>query len=304
MGEEKMIEREKAYIVTGPTSGIGRATAFELAKHGKVILVGRDAERLQKTRVEIEKRGGKAVAVVCDMGEIDQCARAAREIAALDLRLCGLVNNVGIFLMRPRSNSQGCDLSYATNHLGPFTLTETLIPHLPDGANVLFVASAVEDPLRKPAVAAGFRGGRYISAKACARGEWLAGGSARPGYDAYATTKQCTLATALELANEHPRLSINAIEPGVTPATGLGREAHPALILLMHGLSIFAPYVNHMSTPERAGRVIADIIINRGDRSGIYYDENGHDKAPSLLVQDRAFCARVVGETRALLECQ
>ena len=296
-----MIEKEKAYIITGPTSGIGRAAAFELAKHGNVILVGRDAGRLQKTRAAIEKRGGKAVSIVCDLGEMDQCSRAAREIVALDLRLCGLVNNVGIFLMRPRRNSVGCDLSYATNHLGPFTLTEALISHLPDGANVLFVASAVEDPLRKPAVAAGFRGGRYISAEACARGEWLAGGSTRPGYDAYATTKQCTLATALQLAHEHPRLSINAIEPGVTPATGLGRDAHPALILLLRVFSIMAPFVKHMSTPERAGRVIADIIINRSDRSGIYYDENGHDKAPSDLVQDRAFCERVVDETRALL---
>ena len=47
--------------------------------------------------------------------------------------------------------------------------------------------------------------------------------------------------------------------------------------------------------------MIADIIINRSDRSGIYYDENGHDKAPSDLVQDRAFCERVVDETCALL---
>ena len=296
-----MNDREKAYVITGPTSGIGRATAFELAKHGKVVLVGRDANKLQKMRAKIENRGGKAVAVVCDLGEMDQCIRAAREIVAQNLQLCGLINNAGIFLLSPQRNSQGCDLSYATNHLGPFTLTQNLIPHLPDGASVLFVASAVEDPLRKPAAAAGFRGGRYISADACARGQWLPGGSTRPGQDAYATTKQCTLATALQLACENPRLSINAIEPGITPATGLGRGAHPALVMVMHALSFIAPYVKYMSTPEIAGRVIADIVVNRGNRTGIYYDERGLDKAPSLVVQDRAFCARVVDETRALL---
>ena len=36
----------KAYVITGPTSGMGRATAFELAKHGKVVLVGRDRAKL------------------------------------------------------------------------------------------------------------------------------------------------------------------------------------------------------------------------------------------------------------------
>ena len=82
-------------------------------------------------------------------------------------------------------------MSFATNHLGPFALTEALMPHLPDGANVVFIASAVEDPERKPAVAAGFRGGRFISAEASARGEWAPGGSSKPGYDAYATSKQC-----------------------------------------------------------------------------------------------------------------
>ena len=52
-------------------------------------------------------------------------------------------------------------MTFATNHLGPFVLTGSLMPHLPDGANVVFVASGVEDPDRKPAKVAGFRGGRY-----------------------------------------------------------------------------------------------------------------------------------------------
>jgi tetratricopeptide (TPR) repeat protein len=54
-------------------------------------------------------------------------------------------------------------MTFATNHLGPFALTEALVPHLPDGASVVFVVSGVEAPERKPAKAAGFRGGRYIS---------------------------------------------------------------------------------------------------------------------------------------------
>src|ERR1700685_3941155 len=96
--------------------------------------------------------------------------------------------------MSATRNALGWDMTFATNHLGPFALTEALLPHLPDGANVVFICSGVEDPQRRPAVVAGFRGGRYISAEASARGKWQPGGSALPGGDAYATSKQCELA--------------------------------------------------------------------------------------------------------------
>ncbi len=104
--------------------------------------------------------------------------------------------------MHATQNAQGWDTVFATNHLGPFVLTEELMPHLADGANIVFVCSGVEDPERRPAAIAGFRGSRYISAEASARGEWKPGGSALPGGDAYATSKQCELATALAFARD------------------------------------------------------------------------------------------------------
>ncbi|WP_204048558.1 hypothetical protein [Microbispora siamensis] len=86
----------------------------------------------------------------------------------------------------------------------------------------MFICSGVENPERKPAVVAGFRGGRYISAEAGLRGEWRPGGSSKAGFDAYATSKQCNLATVLAFARETPRLRFNAVEPGFNPGTGLG----------------------------------------------------------------------------------
>jgi short-subunit dehydrogenase len=53
----------KAYIITGPTSGIGRATAQEVAKYGRAVLVGRDGEKLDQLQREIERKGGQAVSV-------------------------------------------------------------------------------------------------------------------------------------------------------------------------------------------------------------------------------------------------
>ncbi len=216
----------EAYIITGPTSGIGYATALELATQETVFLVARDRAKLEKVRSIVVENGGHAATVVCDMSDIADVRRAAADIIALDLPIAGLLNNAGIHEARPSKSAQGWDKTFATNHLGPFALAEALLPHLPDGANVVFVASGVEDPDRKPAKAAGFCGGRYISAEASARGEWMPGGSTMAGSDAYATSKQSVLAAALELARENPRLHINAVEPGFTPATSLGRDAN------------------------------------------------------------------------------
>ena len=195
----------KAYIITGPTSGIGYRTALDLAKYGTVVLVGRDQGKLDAVQKTIAAAGRHAVPVRCDLSDLASVRRAAAEIVALRLPLAGLVNNAGIGQMRAAKNAQGWDTVFVTNHLGPFVLTEALMPDLPDGANVVFICSGVEDPERRPAVIAGFRGARYISAEASARGEWKPGGSAHPGFDAYATSKQCNLATVMAFARETPR---------------------------------------------------------------------------------------------------
>jgi len=294
---------KKAWVITGPTSGIGRRTARELAKHGAVVLVGRSRAKLDAVEKEIQAKGGHAVSVVCDLSDITSVRRAATEITALALPIAGLLNNAGIFPMRPFQSAQGWDGTFATDHLGPFALTEALIPHLPDGANVVFIVSAVEDPERKPAVTAGFRGARYISAEASARGDWLApGGSTHPGFDAYATAKQANLATALALVRETPRLRFNAVEPGFSPGSDLGRDANVALRLLSkYVMSPLAPLIKYWSTPKRAARVITTVLTDATNRTGVYYDENGKPMRGSAQVQDPAFQDRVVAETRDLL---
>jgi len=198
---------------------------------------------------------------------------------------------------------QGWDKTFATDHLGPFALTEALVPHLPDGASVVFVCSGVEDPERQPAVAAGFRGGRYISAEASARGEWKPGGSANRGFDAYATSKQCMLATTMmAFARETPRLRFNAVEPGFSPATNLVRDANVFLrVLAKYVLSLLAPFFRYWSTPTRAARVITNAVLNESGKSGVYYDERAQPMIGSVLSSNPAFQDRVVAETRALL---
>ncbi|MGA7416996.1 MAG: SDR family NAD(P)-dependent oxidoreductase [Acidimicrobiales bacterium] len=267
----------KAWIITGPTSEIGRRTALELVRHGIVVLVGRDPIKLRDLEADINALpDAYALSVVCDLSDIASARRAAAEIVELDLPIAGLLNNAGIMSSRADRTAQGWDLTFATDHLGPFAFTEALIPHLPDGANVVFICSGVEDPERKPAVTAGFRGGRYISAEASVRGEWQSGGSSKPGFDAYATSKQCNLATVLAFALEPPRLRFNAVEPGFNPGTGLGRDTNPALqFVAKYLLAPVAPVIKYWSTPKHAARVITEVLTSTSETTGMYFDENG-----------------------------
>ena len=290
-----------ATIITGPTSGVGRETVLRMARGRTLILVGRDSGKLAAIKKEAERRGGSAVPVVCDFADLASVRRAAAEIIALDLPIIGLLNNAGIQNPRVTKTAAGLDMTFVTNHLGPFALTDALLPHLKDGANVLFIGSATEDPERAMARRAGFRGGRYISAEASARGEWLAGGSAQPGMDAYATSKQCNIVTALALARENPRLRVNAMEPGIMFNTGLHDTANPVFVALTRILGpMLAPFVKVLSTPKRAARVIVRIMTGK-PTTGVYYDEAGHPMQGSAQLHDSAYQDRVVAETRAWL---
>jgi NAD(P)-dependent dehydrogenase (short-subunit alcohol dehydrogenase family) len=292
----------KAWVITGPTSGIGYRTALELASHGTVILVGRSRAKLDKVKEEIGSKGGNAVSIVADLSDVTSARHAAAEIAALGLPIGGVLNNAGIFPNSSTTSAQGWDNTYATNYLGPFALTDALLPTLPDGANVVFIVSAVEDPERKIAVQAGFRGSRFISVEASAHGQWLSpGGSTHPGFDAYATSKQGPLAAALAFTREYPRLRFSAIEPGVNPGSNLGRDMNVALRGIGKALAPILQLMPHYTTPKRAARVITKILTNDETPTGIYFDENGNPMRGSQQANDPDFQDRYVAATRALL---
>jgi NADP-dependent 3-hydroxy acid dehydrogenase YdfG len=92
----------KVAVVTGATSGIGEATARQLAQAGvAVALAGRRAERLEALAKDIENAGGKAIAVATDVTKEDEAKalveRTNAELGRLDI----LVNNAGVMLLGP-----------------------------------------------------------------------------------------------------------------------------------------------------------------------------------------------------------
>ena len=295
-----MTETPHAWVVTGPTSGYGRATALRLARRGTMVLVGRSLVKLAAVEAEIRSAGGSAVSVVADFADVTSVRRAAAEVAALGLPIRGVLNNAGIQTADTLRSAQGWDLSFAVNHLAPLTFTDALVPSLADGTNVVFIASAVEDPQRTPAVRVGFRGARYLSAEAAARGEFVPGGSSHAGWDAYATSKQGNLATVFSLAREHPRLRFRAIEPGVNPGSNLG-DLPPAARRLAKALTPALVVLPHFTTSARAAKIIVRIVTDPSDASGTYYDENGAPMGGSTQIRDAAFSDRYIAESRELL---
>ena len=87
----------KVILVTGSTSGMGLATARELAQNGaKVVLCGRRQERGEQAAAEIVAAGGEAVFFMCDVAQENDCVRVVQQAVEKYGRLDGAFNNAGV----------------------------------------------------------------------------------------------------------------------------------------------------------------------------------------------------------------
>jgi len=130
-------------VVTGASSGIGRAAAVEFARRGwRVALVGRDHDRLASafSLVRDQATGPEPIRVRADFASFASVREAALELAKLD-RIDVLANNAGIVARRRETTVDGHELTVQTNHLSPFLLTYLLREKLPAGARVITTAS-------------------------------------------------------------------------------------------------------------------------------------------------------------------
>ena len=187
-----------AALVTGASSGIGQATAAELASLGaKVVVVARRKDRLEELVARIETAGATAYALAADITDEEAARQAVERTVELHGRLDILVNNAGLMLLGPTPESSLADWKRMVdlNVLGLLYCTHAAIPHL--------LAAAEDGPRRVSDLV-------NVSS--------IGGRSVRPGSQVYNLTKWGVGALSesmrQELASKHVRVSV--IEPGAT----------------------------------------------------------------------------------------
>jgi NAD(P)-dependent dehydrogenase (short-subunit alcohol dehydrogenase family) len=148
----------KTVVVTGGNSGIGFETAAALAEMGaRVLVTARNADKGRAALGRITERAeaagaeGRAQLVVFDLGSLSSVRRGAEEILEQEDRVDVLVNNAGLVLSERRETVDGLEATFATNHLGPFLLTNLLLERIRASApsRIVNVASGAHRTARK-----------------------------------------------------------------------------------------------------------------------------------------------------------
>jgi NADP-dependent 3-hydroxy acid dehydrogenase YdfG len=198
----------KVAIVTGASSGIGEATALAFAKRGvAVVLAARRIERLEELAERIERAGGRALAVPCDVTDRDRLASLPAVVEEAFGPADILVNNAGI-----PGGGEFSELSYEqieglvrTNVLGVMNATRAFLPGMLESGrgHVVNVAS-------------------------------MAGRFAPPGASVYTATKHAVVAfsEALNYETEPRGVLVTAVNPALIRTEGFPMKGVPSLFLL------------------------------------------------------------------------
>jgi len=127
---------KKIVLITGATGAIGKATALEFAKNNcTIILLGRNLEKLSRVKSDIIQatNNNDIETYIAELSEPESVRKAVAEIKSKHNSLNALVNVAAIFKKQRTENSQGLEYMFATNHLGPFILTNELLDLLKAG---------------------------------------------------------------------------------------------------------------------------------------------------------------------------
>jgi len=128
-------------VITGATGAIGSATAALLARRGaRLLLLSRPSDRLDAmvTRLDVDNR---VTGVELDLSSFASVRAAARQISREVAHVDALINTAAVFAANYEQSDDGIELMLATNHLGPFLLTNVLRDRLAGDGRVITVAA-------------------------------------------------------------------------------------------------------------------------------------------------------------------
>lgn len=242
----------KHVVITGANTGIGRVTALELAKAGaSLVLAGRSLERTQPVLDELRALGAAAEFVALDLGDLNSVRSAAAAISEMGRPIHTLINNAGLAGRRGQT-TDGFEVQFGVNHVGPFLLTQLLLPQIRgvEGARIVNVASRAHTRVKT------FNWDIVVGDT-----------QSKTGFPEYCNSKLANVLFSAELAKREGKHGVNvySLHPGVV-ATDIWRS-FPGFMerfikLFMITVDEGAATTIHCATSVQAA-----------EQTGLYYDK-------------------------------
>jgi NAD(P)-dependent dehydrogenase (short-subunit alcohol dehydrogenase family) len=268
-------------LVTGSTSGIGRAAALALGRLGADVIVhGRDRTAGDAVVDELKATGSDARFVRADFADPDSVRDLAATVRDATDGLDVLINNAGGFFRNGRRTDLGVEYTFHVNHLGPYLLTAELLGHLTDGSRVVTTASAAH------------RGSELDLTRVRTVDDYSATW-------AYGHSKLANVLFATELAKRVAALDrsvvSNSIHPGAIPGSGFSRFLPGPLPRALQALDAL-PFVT--SVADGAAELLVPAVSpETADVTGEYFADR-RPTDPSRAARD-ATAARRLWEVSA-----
>lgn len=268
-------------IITGGNAGLGFETAKVAAcdKTAMVVIACRNPQLGQDAVARLNARGGHAAFLPLDLASqasIRDFAAAWRNASLPPLK--GLICNAGMQnVAMPTKTIEGYEMTFAVNHLGHYLLTRLLLDDMVKDGRITFVSSGTHDPKERTGMPAAV----YENAEVVAH-DFEASKTA--GARRYTTSKLCNIYCTYELsrrlaASGDPQLSsikVNAIDPGLMPATGLARSwPAPMRWVMRNVLPLLRLVHNNVHLPETSAKRVAALTTGDDATPGGRYFSNG-----------------------------
>lgn len=273
----------KVVVITGGTSGIGQVAAEKLAAMGaRIVLVARSHSRGEATLAKLRQiaPGAKHSIHYGDLSRLTELKRVAKEIAAAEPRIDVLINNAGAMFGHRQLTQDGLEMTFATNHLSYFVLTE--------GLRKCLIASAPSRIINTSSHAH-YRGTLDF--------DNLQYEHDYKSFPAYSRSKLCNVLFTRVLARRLAGTGVtaNSLHPGFVK-TRFGDESGGSMARIIGLMKIFA------ITPEKGAETIVYLASSSdvANTTGLYYYKC-KPVEPSKLAQDDAVAERLWEYTDRLL---